>query len=310
MVSPGRVAFTIFNLDIMWYGILIGIGFMLAAYIAYKRAPKHGIDPDFWLDIVIFMIPSAIIGARAYYVLFSLDQYMGNWKEVFNVRGGGLAIHGGLILCFLVAYILCRVKKQNFVALFDLAAAVIPLGQAIGRWGNFFNEEAHGVATDLPWAQIINGTGYHPTFLYESIWCFALFVFLIWFDDHKRSFNGQIIALYMILYSVERFFVEGLRTDSLMIGPLRQAQVISLAILVTGMILYIILSKKPDFTPKYMLAAVEESADELTDEENADDNRYDEDADSDSDSAVDDSSVIGDPEESAEEVDSAEISKE
>lgn len=112
------------------------------------------------------------------------------------------------------------------------------------RWGNFFNEEAHGVQTDLPWAQIIDGVGYHPTFLYESIWCFALFWFLLWFDNRHRSFDGQIICLYMILYSVERFFVEGLRTDSLMFGPLRQAQLISLGLILVGIVLYVVLKKR------------------------------------------------------------------
>ena len=243
MIAPDRVAFTIFGLDVMWYGLLIGGGFLLAALIAYKRAPKHGIKPDFILDLVIWMVPAAIIGARAYYVIFSWEDFSGDWSKIFDVRSGGLAIHGGLILCFLVGYFVCRHCKQSFIATADLAAVVIPLAQAIGRWGNFFNEEAHGGPTDLPWAQIINGVGYHPTFLYESIWCFLLFLFLLWFDNHRRSFDGQIICLYMMLYSVERFFVEGLRTDSLMIGPLRQAQVISIVLFAAGLVLYFVLKK-------------------------------------------------------------------
>ena len=246
MIAPDRVAFTIFGLDVMWYGLLIGGGFLLAALIAYKRAPKHGIKPDFILDLVIWMVPAAIIGARAYYVIFSWEDFSGDWSKIFDVRSGGLAIHGGLILCFLVGYFVCRHCKQSFIATADLAAVVIPLAQAIGRWGNFFNEEAHGGPTDLPWAQIINGVGYHPTFLYESIWCFLLFLFLLWFDNHRRSFDGQIICLYMILYSVERFFVEGLRTDSLMIGPLRQAQVLSLCLIAAGLVLYFVMKKKND----------------------------------------------------------------
>ena len=243
MIAPDRVAFTIFGLDVMWYGLLIGGGFLLAALIAYKRAPKHGIKPDFILDLVIWMVPAAIIGARAYYVIFSWEDFSGDWSKIFDVRSGGLAIHGGLILWFLVGYFVCRHCKQSFIATADLAAVVIPLAQAIGRWGNFFNEEAHGGPTDLPWAQIINGVGYHPTFLYESIWCFLLFLFLLWFDNHRRSFDGQIICLYMMLYSVERFFVEGLRTDSLMIGPLRQAQVISIVLFAAGLVLYFVLKK-------------------------------------------------------------------
>ena len=244
MIAPDRVAFTIFGLDVMWYGLLIGGGFLLAALIAYKRAPKHGIKPDFILDLVIWMVPAAIIGARVYYVILSWEDFSGDWSKIFDVRSGGLAIHGGLILCFLVGYFVCRHCKQSFIATADLAAVVIPLAQAIGRWGNFFNEEAHGGPTDLPWAQIINGVGYHPTFLYESIWCFLLFLFLLWFDNHRRSFDGQIICLYMMLYSVERFFVEGLRTDSLMIGPLRQAQVISIVLFAAGLVLYFVLKKR------------------------------------------------------------------
>ena len=244
MRAPDPVAFSIFGFDIMWYGLLIGIGFMLAVIISYIRAPKYGIDPDFILTLTIWIIPSAIIGARLYYVIFSWDNFSDNPSEIFNIRNGGLAIHGGLILCFIVGYFLCRHYKVSFLSTADLIAPVIPLAQSIGRWGNFFNEEAHGVPTDLPWAQIIDGTGYHPTFLYESIWCFLLFVFLMYFSRHNRNFQGQIVFLYGILYSVERFFVEGLRTDSLMIGPLRQAQVLSLALIASCIIIYILLRKR------------------------------------------------------------------
>jgi len=244
MHSPGSVAFRIFGLDVMWYGLLIGGGFLLATIISYLRAPKHQIKSDFILDLVIWMIPAAIVGARAYYVIFSWSDYAGDWKKILDIRSGGLAVHGGLILCFLVGYFVCKHYKQGFVRTADLVAVSIPLAQAIGRWGNFFNEEAHGMQTDLPWAQIIDGVGYHPTFLYESIWCFCLFWFLLWFDDHKRSFDGQMISLYMMLYSVERFFVEGLRTDSLMVGPLRQAQLISLGLIVAGIALYVFFKKR------------------------------------------------------------------
>lgn len=249
MVSPGRVAFTVLGIDVMWYGVLIGLGFILATLIAMKKAPSHNLDPDLFTDLVIGIIPAAIIGARAYYVIFSWQNYANDWKSIFAVRNGGLAIHGGLIAGFIVAYLICKYKKASYLATIDVAAVVIPLGQAIGRWGNFFNEEAHGVECDLPWAQIIDGVGYQPTFLYESIWCFLLFLFLMYFDVKLRKFDGQNLCLYMMLYSVERFFVEGLRTDSLMIGTLRQAQLISIAIFASGIVLYIIFSKrnKKDF---------------------------------------------------------------
>ncbi len=244
MVSPGRVCFNIFGIDIMWYGVLIGIGFVLATIISYIRAPKLGIKPDSFIDVIIFLIPAAIIGARAYYVIFNWEMYSSDLKQIFNIRNGGLAIHGGILLGILAVYLACRKDKENFKDMLDLCAPVLALGQAIGRWGNFFNEEAHGTATNLPWAQIIDGVGYHPTFLYESIWCFMIFLFLIWFTSHKRSFSGQILCMYFMLYSFERFFVESLRTDSLMIGPLRQAQVISIVLFIGALIFYIRLRKE------------------------------------------------------------------
>ena len=244
MVSPGRVCFTIFGVDIMWYGVLIGFGFVLAALLSYLRASKFGVNPDHVLDFIIFLIPASIIGARAYYVLFNLEAYAaGSWFDIFNTRSGGLAIHGGVIAGVLTAYIVCKIKKEHPLNLMDLAAAHLALAQSIGRWGNFFNEEAHGTPTDLPWAQIIDGTGYHPTFLYESVWCFLLFAFLF-FMGKRRSFRGQLTCLYFILYSFERFFVEGLRTDSLMFGPLRQAQLLSLVLFVSGIALYFYFRKR------------------------------------------------------------------
>ncbi len=243
MVSPGRILFTVFGIDIMWYGMLIGAGFVVAALLSYLRAPKFGVKPDHVLDFVIFLIPASIIGARAYYVLFNWDAYSaGSIADIFNTRSGGLAIHGGVIMGVITAYIVCKIKKEHPLDLMDLAAAHLALAQAIGRWGNFFNEEAHGVETSLPWAQIIDGTGYHPTFLYESLWCVLIFVFL-YFVGNKRKFRGQITCLYFILYSFERFFVEGLRTDSLMLGSLRQAQVLSLVLFVGGIVLYFVFRK-------------------------------------------------------------------
>lgn len=243
MISPGRVAFSIAGVDIMWYGILIGLAFLLALLISYYRAPSMGIKKDHILDIVLVIMPCAIIGARAYYVLFNWNMYRGHPSAIFDIRSGGLAIHGGLILAFLGVYILCKFIKENFLDVADLIAPTIALGQAIGRWGNFFNEEAHGGITDSPIAVIIDGQSYYPTFLYESIWCFILFVFLLWLS-RRRKFKGQIVFLYGMLYSIERFFVEGLRTDSLMIGFLRQAQVISIIIFLLCLVLYIYFSNK------------------------------------------------------------------
>ena len=240
MTSPGSVAFTIFGLDIMWYGILVTLGIVLTVYIICKRAPKyHGISSDRMLNFSIIIVLSGIIGLRLYYVAFNWDLYKGDPLAILNFRSGGLAIHGGLIFGSIAAVILCKIYKEKPFNILDLCFAVVPLGQAIGRWGNFFNSEAHGTPTDLPWGIIVDGVKVHPTFLYESIWCFLLFFFLIYVDS-RRKFVGQTFLLYCILYSIERFFVEGLRTDSLMLfGIFRQAQVLSVIVIIVALAFYI-----------------------------------------------------------------------
>ncbi len=243
MPIPEPVAFTIFNIDIMWYAILITAGMVLAVLISCKRAPRHGLDGDTVLNFVIICIPAAIIGARLYYVIFNWSWYAGDFMKIINIREGGLAIHGGLLLGFSTAVILCYIWKVRPLNALDLVAPAVALAQSIGRWGNYFNSEAHGGPTDLPWAVTIDGVTCHPTFLYESMWCFLLF-FVLLYVDNRRKFEGQTILLYGMLYSFERFFVEALRTDSLMIGPFRQAQVISIVIIIVCFITYIILSKR------------------------------------------------------------------
>ena len=243
MRAPDPVAFTLFGLDIRWYGILIACGVILAVATSYMRAPEHGIDPENVLDISICSLPAGIIGARLYYVVFDWDLYKYDPSEIFDIRAGGLAIHGGLIFGVLAALILCHVKKIDFIKMLDLLFPSVALAQAVGRWGNFFNSEAYGTPTDLPWAIIVNGQHVHPTFLYESIWCLIIFIVLLRIDKN-RKFKGQITCLYGILYSFERFFVEGLRTDSLMIGPFRQAQVLSLILFTLFLTVYICLRKR------------------------------------------------------------------
>ena len=243
MRAPDPVAFTLFGMDIMWYGILIGTGFVLAIILCYKRAPKHGIQSDHILDFAIFLIPASIIGARAYYVIFSWENYVGDFWKILNIRNGGLAIHGGIIAGLIVGLLVCKYHKINFLEMADLVLPTVALAQAIGRWGNFFNSEAHGGPTDLPWAVWADGQYVHPTFLYESLWCFALFWFLLWLDK-RRAFPGQIACLYGMLYSLERCLVEQLRTDSLMIGSFKQAQILSFFVFVFCLALYIILRNK------------------------------------------------------------------
>jgi phosphatidylglycerol:prolipoprotein diacylglycerol transferase len=229
--------------DFMWYGLLIGLGVVLAVILSYQRAHRHGIEPERILDLVIWILPIGVIGARLYYVIFNWDYYSQDFMTILNIRGGGLAIHGGIIAGAITGYLLCKHYKINFLEILDLFLPAVSLAQAIGRWGNFFNSEAHGGPTDLPWAILINGEYVHPTFLYESIWCLGLFFFLVYIDNN-RKFRGQVACLYGILYSVERFFVEGLRTDSLMIGSFRQAQMISIVILLVSLAMYIILKKR------------------------------------------------------------------
>ncbi len=238
-----RVAFTVFGVDIMWYGILIGIGMAIAIYIALKEARRKGLDEDKILNAVIIAIPVGVVCARLYYVVFSWDYYGSNPSEILDIRGGGLAIHGGLIGGIVSAYIYSRAKNLNFLKLADTLLLGVPIAQAIGRWGNFINGEAHGGPTNLPWAITVDGTKVHPTFLYESLW--NIIVFIILFLRRKKSkFDGEITFLYISLYSIGRFFIEGLRTDSLMLGPLRMAQVISLVFILVGVVGYFIMKKK------------------------------------------------------------------
>lgn len=243
MPQPDPVAFTIFNIDIMWYAIMISCGVIIAAIIVCLRAPKHDLTADTMLNFIIIIVPAGIVGARIYYVLFNWENYRGDFLAMINTRNGGLAIHGGLILGIATACLLCYLWKVRPLNLLDLCMPAIALAQSIGRWGNYFNSEAHGGPTDLPWGVWIDSQSYHPTFLYESIWCLLLFVFLIIVDNH-RKFEGQIVLLYGILYSLERFFVEALRTDSLMIGPFKQAQVLSLTVIVVCLALYVLLNRR------------------------------------------------------------------
>ena len=226
---PEPSAFSVFGIDIMWYGILISSAILIGAVILYKRAPGHGIAPDMALDALLISLPAGIVGARLYYVAFNWAAYSGDFLKIINLRLGGLAVHGGLIAAFLAAFIFCRIRRIEPLNLFDLAVPCIAIAQSVGRWGNYFNSEAHGGPTQLPWGIPVDGQMVHPTFLYESIWCLILFLILI-IIDNRRAYEGQVFLLYGALYSFERFFVESLRTDSLMLGAFKQAQVLSAAV--------------------------------------------------------------------------------
>lgn len=241
-----RVAFTIFGFQVMWYGIIICTGTLLALLLSQYTCKLKGIDYDDVLTVFLVTFPVSIIGARLYYVIFEFDQFKNNLIQVFNIRGGGLAIHGAIIATVIVVYIMAKKKGLKLWRCLDLAAPCVILAQAIGRWGNFFNQEAHGGPVTEAFiskfpefiqnGMLINGTYYHPTFLYESIWNLMVF-FILFYMIHKVKKDGVVALAYIGLYSLGRFFIEGLRTDSLMIGGLRMAQVISLvgiAICVVG----------------------------------------------------------------------------
>lgn len=250
MPIPNPIAFSIFNIDIRWYGILIALGIMLATLVVYQRAPKHQIDSERTLDFILICVPLGIIGARLYYVLFNWDDYAGDFFKIINMRAGGLAIHGGLIFGLIAAAILCKIWDYKPLNVLDLAMPAVALAQAIGRWGNYFNSEAHGGPTNLPWGIIVDGQTVHPTFLYESIWCLIMFGILLFVDDNKK-FMGQVFLLYGILYSLERFFVEYLRTDSLMLfGIIKQAMLLSAIVFIVCIIAYIILDRRAKYAGK------------------------------------------------------------
>lgn len=239
-----RVAFSIFGIDIMWYAILISFGMVLGILLATKEAKRRGISEDDLSDILLVSLPLSIVGARLYYVIFQWDYYKNNPIEIINIRGGGLAIYGGIIAAYLAAYFMSKKKKINFLDITDLTAPSLALGQAIGRWGNFINMEAHGTETNLPWAVIIDGKSYHPTFLYESLGNFIIFIFLLYYSRNKQKAKGEVISFYLIFYGILRFFVEGLRTDSLYFLGFRISQIVSIIFILVGIYLIINSRKK------------------------------------------------------------------
>ncbi|MDD7363127.1 MAG: prolipoprotein diacylglyceryl transferase [Peptoniphilus sp.] len=247
------VAFTIFGLEVRWYGILIALGAVLAILFAEELIKRNPRLPDeAVIDMSIAVLPIGIIGARLYYVLFEWEYYSQNTSEIFAIRNGGLAIHGGIIAGIIVIAIFCKVRKWNLLDVLDMVACGVPLAQGIGRWGNFMNGEAHGGPTDLPWAIPVGGEMVHPTFLYESILDVGIFLFIYFYLSKKREFPGELTAFYFIVYSIGRFFIEGLRTDSLYIGPLRIAQVVSLIGIFVG-VMILIFGKKQKNGADYRL---------------------------------------------------------
>lgn len=242
-MSDSSIAFQIGSLTVKWYGVIIVLGMIMALITAYKLAKRRNLDPEELINIALVVIPTGVIGARLYYVILEWENYSQNLGAIFKIWNGGLAIHGALIAAILGGWLYTKIKKQPFFAWADVIIPGVALAQAIGRWGNYFNQEAHGYETDLSWGIEINGINYHPTFLYESLWDFGVFIFLIILltkPMRRHPYReGYALAWYMILYSIGRFFIEGLRTDSLMIGPFRMAQIVSIILFILGIIILI-----------------------------------------------------------------------
>ncbi len=252
-----RVAFKIFNINIYWYSICILIGVILAYILITKESKKHNIDKDIISDLIFYTLIVGILGARIYYVIFNLDYYMQNPIDIIKIYNGGLAIHGGIIFGVLFVYFFTKKKKLNFVKILDICAPAVILAQAIGRWGNFFNKEAHGsivlieklksmhIPKFIIDGMYIDGNYYYPTFYFESIWCIIGFIILMFIRKNKNVKIGVQIGFYLIWYSIGRFFIEALRTDSLMLFNLKMAQIVSIIGVIIGIIL-IILSKNKE----------------------------------------------------------------
>ncbi len=245
------VAFSIGTYDVRWYGIIITCGMLLALAYAYFSAKRFNVEWDTLFDCVLVGIVTGIIGARLFFVLFSLDKYINNPLDIFKIHEGGLAIYGGIIGGFIGGVIVAKVKKAKILPILDVAVLGFLIGQGIGRWGNFFNQEAFGTTTDLPWRMVSENTGLvgvHPCFLYESLWCLLGFVLIHFLSKKFQKYPGQVLYAYLVWYGFERMIVEGLRTDSLMLPfwGLRVSQVISALILIFGIIMLIVNRNKED----------------------------------------------------------------
>ena len=267
--SPGPILFELGPITIRWYGLLIASAVLIGVSISQYLAKLRKVDPELIADLSIWLVIAAIPCARIYYVLFQWQQYADNPGDIIAIWKGGIAIHGAVIGGTIAALIFARLNKISFWQLADLVAPALILGQAIGRWGNFFNSEAFGRPTDLPWKLFIpeynrplalrSSEYFHPTFLYESIWnlmVFALLLFLFFWGlrHHHKLKTGTLALVYLVAYSCGRVWIEGLRIDSLMLGPLRIAQLVSLGAILLGILgllwLYWFKRALPDISPR------------------------------------------------------------
>ena len=246
-----KVALDLGIIQIYWYSILVFIGILVASFIIIRESKRQGISEEFLVNLIFNTIIIGIIGARLYYVLFNLSYYLAHPIEIFTIWNGGLAIHGGLLLALPYVVYYCNKNKVITLKMLDIIVVGLILAQAIGRWGNFFNSEAYGLVTtyeDLQKAGIpkfiidgmyINVAYHHPTFFYESMWCIFGFIGMLIVRRCKSLKIGQLTSFYLVWYGIERFCVEALRTDSLMIGPIKIAQVVSIIFIILGILIFI-----------------------------------------------------------------------
>lgn len=254
-----RVFLSIGPVNIYWYSVLIVVSIIIGMYFSLKEAKKNGITKEFLYDLIFYLIPISILGARFYYVIFNFSVFKDNLLDIFKIWEGGLAIYGAVIAGALFIIYYCKKKNKNVLLTLDTIAPYLILGQAIGRWGNFINQEAHGPLTTFEYLKsihipnfiirgmYINGSYYIPTFLYESLWCLLGFIILLIIRrKNKYKSKGLLLFMYLIWYSIGRFLIEGLRTDSLYLGVFRVSQLVSLALILIGIIgiIYIIIGGK------------------------------------------------------------------
>lgn len=248
---------------IYWYSVMIFLGLLIGGWIILKEAKRFGISEDFITNLFFFAIPISVLGARLYYVIFNWEYYSVNLSEILMIWEGGLAIHGGMIFGLLWIIFYTKKYKVNTFRILDMIVVGLIIGQAIGRWGNFFNGEAHGAATTLEVLKNlhlpnfiiegmnIGGIYYQPTFLYESMWCLIGFIILLVVRRIKYIKIGQPTAIYLIWYGIGRFIIEGMRTDSLMFDNLRQAQIVSVIMVIIGIIILILKNKGSKLENQY-----------------------------------------------------------
>lgn len=246
-----RVAFDLGIIQIYWYSIFIFVGMLVACAVMYREAKKRNIDDDFLVNLTFNTLFFGIIGARLYYVIFNLNYYLAHPIEILEIWNGGLAIHGGIIMGLIAILLTCKSKKENAMRILDMVVVGVIIGQAIGRWGNFFNSEAYGAITTLEALQsqhipkfiidgmYILGEYRQPTFLYESIGCLLGFIVLLLVRLKKNIKIGTLTATYLIWYGALRLFIESMRSDSLMLGPLKVAQVVSIIFILIGVVILI-----------------------------------------------------------------------